>query len=432
LLTVSEGEPVPERTDDYNLTDSTFFARADPETILRRLRREDPVHWTMGRYDRGFWTVTRHEDSRFVYENDRLFTSGSSGPMLPINLDWTKPVEGDLLSLQLAGAQIASMDGPPHAVMRKAFSARFMQPSVIKLEATIRAMAASVLNDILPNGECDFAVDVAGKLPLLLISHVMDLPKEAWPDIYRWTYMSTSPDDPEFSIGSAEETSRVGTGRMMDFCLKLALERRVRPGDDLLSDIATTRIDGAYLSDMVVAFNGIAFITAGHETTRNALCGALAELVANNPGELERLRGVRNDRARMRLAVEEMVRWTSPLTHQLRTAEADAEIGGKRIRKGDWVVIWNNSANRDEAVFADPYRFDGSRNPNPHLGFAYGPHFCIGANLARLEMRVLLELMLEHMTELEIAAEPEVTPSLILRGIKHLRVTYKAGPPAAH
>ncbi|MEI9931188.1 MAG: cytochrome P450 [Rhizomicrobium sp.] len=188
-----------------------------------------------------------------------------------------------------------------------------MQPSVVKLENTIRALATECFNKVLPKGECDFAFDVAGSLPLMLISHIMNLPKEVWPDIYRWTYMSTSPEDPEFSIGTAEETSRVGTGKMMDYCLKLALERRENPGDDLLSDIALTEIDGKKLADVVVAFNATAFIAAGHETTRNALCGALAELI-RNPAELEKLRALRGNPAALKLAVEEAVRWTAPLT----------------------------------------------------------------------------------------------------------------------
>lgn len=414
--------------DDYKLTDSTHFGSSDPEDILRKYRQSDPVHWTVGRYNRGFWSVTKHRDGRFVYENDKIFSSARSGPMLPISTDYENPVEGDLLALQLAGAQISAMDGPAHAVMRRAFSVRFMQPSVTRLENTIRALAIECFNNVLANGECDFAFDVAGSLPLMLISHIMNLPREVWPDIYRWTYMSTSPEDPEFSVGTPEETSRIGTGKMMDYCLKLALERREKPGNDLLSDIARTEIDGKKLADMVVAFNATAFIAAGHETTRNALCGALAELI-RNPSELEKLRSLRNNPAALKIAVEEAVRWTSPLTHQLRTATQDTEIGGKKVKDGDWVVVWNNAANRDEEVFADSYRFDVARSPNPHLGFAYGPHFCLGANLARLELRVMFELLLEHMLDIEIVSEPEFTSSMILRGIKHMPLRFRPTAP---
>jgi cytochrome P450 len=416
--------------DDYKLTDSIHFGNADPEDILRKYRQSDPVHWTVGRYNRGFWSVTKHRDGRFVYENDKIFSSARSGPMLPISTDYENPVEGDLLALQLAGAQISAMDGPAHAVMRRAFSVRFMQPSVTKLESTIRALAIECFNNVLAHGECDFAFEVAGNLPLMLISHIMNLPRDVWPDIYRWTYMSTSPEDPEFSVGTPEETSRIGTGKMMDYCLKLALERREKPGNDLLSDIALTEIDGKKLADMVVAFNATAFIAAGHETTRNALCGALAELI-RNPSELEKLRSLRSNPAALKFAVEEAVRWTSPLTHQLRTATQDTEIGGKKVKDGDWVVVWNNACNRDEEAFADPYRFDVARSPNPHLGFAYGPHFCLGANLARLELRVMFELLLEHMRDIEMVSEPEFTSSMILRGIKHMPIRFRPTAPIA-
>lgn len=415
---------------DIALTDPIFFAEKDPDVeILRDLRRDDPVHWTEGKYDRGFWSITRHGDCRSIYERDMLFQSNPSGPMLPISMDYAAPVEGDLLALQLEGAQIASMDGPGHLVLRNAFATRLLRPSVKKLEDVIRMLVVRAFNEVLPRGECDFAVDIAGKVPLMLISHVMDLPPEIWPDIYRWTYMSTSPEDAEFSIGTPEETSRVGTVAMMEYCLHLARERREKPGEDLISDIAITKVDGEYLSDNVVGFNAISFVSAGHETTRNALCGGVAELLANDPGELARLFALRGDQTMMQRAADESVRWATPLTHQLRTAMEDSEIGGKKISAGDWVVMWNNSANRDETVFDDPYRFDGTRAKNPHLGFGYGPHFCLGTHLARLELRIMWEIMLEYMRDMELTAEPDFTPSLILRGIKHMPLRFTPRNP---
>lgn len=419
------------RRDDMLITDPLFFAAKDPDVeILRHWRRDDPVHWTEGRYDRGFWSLTRHADCRSVYERDMLFRSNPSGPMLPISADYSATVEdGDLLALQLEGAQIASMDGPKHLVLRNAFANRLLRPNVRKLEDVIRTLVIRAFNDVLPKGECDFAVDIAGKVPLMLISHVMNLPPEIWPDMYRWTYMSTSPEDPEFTIGTPEETSRAGTVAMMNYCLELAKERRLDPGEDLISDIAVTKVDGEYLSDNLVGFNAISFVAAGHETTRNALCGAVAELLANDPGEWTRLYGLRGDQVQMQRAADESVRWATPLTHQLRHAMEDSEIGGKTIRAGDWVVMWNNAANRDEAVFADPYRFDGSRTPNAHLGFGYGPHFCLGTHLARLELRIMWEIMLEHMRDMELTGAPEFTPSLIMRGIKHMPLRFRARGP---
>ena len=321
------------------------------------------------------------------------------------------------------------MDGPPHRHLRKAFSDRFLPKGMKSLDGVMHRLVAGVLNRVLPKGECDFAVDVAGRLPLELISYIMNIPEGKFPDIYRWTYMSTSPDDPEFTIGTAEHTSRVGTVAMMDYCLELAKERRIKPGDDLISDIAVTRVDGEYLSDNVVAFNAISFVAAGHETTRNAMCGALAELAENDQAELQRMRGQTRDSLAMRRMAEESVRWSSPLTHQLRVAMDDCEIGGVAVAEGDWVVMWNNSANRDEDVFDQPYSFNGTRNPNPHLGFGSGPHFCLGSHLARLELSVMWEMILDYMHDIELTAVPEVTPSMILRGIKHMPIKFQPRDP---
>jgi cytochrome P450 len=324
------------------------------------------------------------------------------------------------------------MDNEPHANLRKSFSRRFLRPSLLGLESKIRDLALDVLNEVLPRGECDFAYDIAGKLPLSLISHIMNIPREDWDMLSRFTYMTAAPADPEFSVGTVDETSRLGAAGLMEYCLKLALARRHDPGDDLLSDLGAAKLDGEYLSDLLIGFNGLAFFSAGHETTRNALCGGVAELVANDRTEWDRLRALRHDDTAMRLAAEECVRWTSPLTHNMRTATCDTELGGKAIREGDWVVTWNCSANRDEDVFADPYRFDGTRAANPHLGFAYGPHQCLGANLARLEMKIMLGLLLEYIPDVELVEEPEIAESLIFRGIKRMKIRFTPRAPIRH
>ena len=416
--------------DDYNLSDPAFFGRHDPDDILRRLRESDPVHWTESRLGRGFWSVTRHEHVKHVYASDyTLFSSQRWGPALPVGMNWENPEPGDIMSLFQAGAQLSSMDNEPHANLRKALSRRFLRPSLVALEDKIRELAIDVLNQILPRGECDFAYDVAGKLPLALISHIMDIPREDWDMLSRYTYMTAAPADPEFSVGTPDETSREGAAGLMNYCLAHAHDRRKNPGDDLLSDLGAAKLNGELLSDLLIAFNGLAFFSAGHETTRNALCGGIAELVATDRTEWRRLYDLRHDDGAMRFMADECVRWSSPLTHTMRTATGDTELGGKNIREGDWVVIWNCSANRDEDVFADSYRFDGTRAINPHVGFAYGPHQCLGANLARLELKVMLGLLLEHIPDVELSEEPEVAASLIFRGIKRMKVRFKPRPP---
>ncbi|HLY58385.1 MAG TPA: cytochrome P450 [Stellaceae bacterium] len=410
--------------DDYNLTDPTFFAHGDTDAIWRRLRRDDPVHWTQGRLRHGFWSVTRYEDVKSVYLRDnKTFLSQAWGASIPPAPEFEDPETNEFLRLFQAGAQLATMDGEPHAILRRAFSDKFALPSVAKLEAMVRGVVESILDDVLPRGECDFAVDVAGRLPVAVIADMMGMPQERWDEMYLWNNMLASPEDPEFSIGNPFDTLQKGLSSINGFCLDLARDRRRNPRDDLMSVIAQAEINGERLNDDQLAFNGLMFFAAGHETTRNTLAAGLWELT-KHPEEMLRLRELRHDAQALKIATEEFVRWTSPLTHVLRTAAEDTEIGGRKIAAGDWVVLWNLSANRDERAFEDPYRFDVQRMPNAHLGFAVGKHFCLGAHLARLEIRILLEYLLEHMQDVRLTAEPQIAASNLFCGIKHMPIAF--------
>jgi cholest-4-en-3-one 26-monooxygenase len=406
---------------DIDLTDPMFFAVGDPDAVYRRFRREDPVHWTKGRLSFGFWSVFRYKESQQVYAGDnRTFSIQAEGNVLPPHPEFES---GEFQRLTREGANLSSMDGMPHNVLRKAFSARFAPTSVATLEGLVRQVCVEILNDVLPRGSCDFAVDVAAKLPLMVIADIMGIPHKDWDQLYHWTNMFASPDDPEFTIGDPMETATIGLQGLNGYCLALALERRRNPGDDLISTMALAEIDGKKLTDEQLAFNGLMFFNAGHETTRNTLCSGLAEL-SRNQGELARLREFRHDPKALRIAVEEFVRWMTPLNHQMRTAMEDTELGDRKISKGDRVVVWNVSANRDEAQFPDPYRFDCQRSPNVHLGFGFGKHFCLGAHLARLEMQVMLEYLLDSMHDFQLAAVPDVSASNLFPGIKHMPITF--------
>jgi cytochrome P450 len=323
------------------------------------------------------------------------------------------------------------MDGEPHVIMRKAFNDRFSVGGIGELEQLIRDCAVKILNDVLPRGKCDFTVDIAGRLPLAVISAMMDLPEADWDDLYRWNNMSAAPEDPEWSVGTPLETSQAGTINLVQYCAKLAMERRGGGGNDLLSALARTEVNGELLSPDKLGFNGLMFFAAGHETTRAALSSALLELM-RDPAQWRALREKRHDPDAIKAVAEEGVRWASPLTHTLRTATEDTIIGGQKVKEGDWVVVWLASANRDEKVFADPHRFDSARTPNNHLGFAIGKHHCLGAHLARAEMRILLEYLLEHMPEPpQLAGEPQMAASTLFWGVKHMPITYKPGAQIA-
>ncbi len=417
--------------DDWNLTNPSFFADTKPEAVYARLRRDDPVHWTEGRLSRGFWSVTRFKEAQQVYANDnKTFSIQQAGNVLPAHPDFEDEANSEALRLTRDGASLSSMDGEPHNVLRRAFAEMFALPNVAKLETLVRRLSVEILNDVLPTGACDFAIDVAAKLPLMVIADVMAIPRRDWHDMYIWNNMFASPDDPEFSIGTPIETAGAALTKINGYCLGLALERRAGDGADLISVMARTEVDGRLLSNEQLAYNGLMFFAAGHETTRNTLCAGLEALCAD-PSEMARLRSHRHEPGALKVAVEEFVRWATPLNHQMRTAMEDTKLGDRDIRKGDLVVVWNLSANRDEAAFRDAGRFDSQRKPNAHLGFGFGKHFCLGAHLARLEMRVMLEYMLENMLDIEVLGVPERSASNLFPGIKHMPIRFTPHAPIA-
>jgi cytochrome P450 len=408
---------------DTNLTDPTFFANGDPDAAYRIMRQEDPVHWTKGRLTFGFWSIFKYKDAQQVYAGDnRIFSIQETGNVLPAHPEFEDP-NLEFVRLTREGANLSAMDGSPHTALRQAFNARFTAPNVASLQDLVRSLCVEILNDVLPKGSCDFAIDVAARLPLMVIAEIMGIPRADWDDLYHWTNMFASPDDPEFMQGTPLETTMYGLEHLNGYCLKLAHERRVKPGNDLISTMALVELDGKKLTDEQLAFNGLMFFNAGHETTRNTLCAGLAELT-RQPAELARLRELRGNPQALKTAVEEFVRWMTPLNHQMRTATEDTTLGGKTIRKGDRVVVWNVSANRDEDQFKDPYRFDVQRSPNIHLGFGFGKHFCLGAHLARLEMQTLLEYLLGSMENIELTATPEISASNLFPGIKRMPISF--------
>lgn len=414
------------REDDLNLTNPSFFAGGDPHAIFARLRREDPIHWTEGALNRGFWSVTRLADIKTVFLNDnRVFSVQRFGAALPQNAELEDPETSYFLKLLRTGAQLSVMDGQPHAHLRKVFADRFSVPGVGGIEGVVRRCIDQIFDRVAERGACDFTVDMAGRLPLMVIADMMAIPDEDAEQLYRWNNMVAAPEDPEWSLGGALETSTAGVTGIMRYLTAMAHDRRRRPADDLMSQLALAEIDGVRLTDDQLGFNGLMFFGAGHETTRAALSAGLLELI-RAPDQFEALRRDRFDPKALAAAGEEMVRWASPLTHTLRTATEDFELAGARIREGDWVVPWFISANRDETAFVDADRFDIRRSPNNHLGFAAGKHFCLGAHLARLEMRLMLEAILDRMENIELTGAVEMAASNLFWGIKHLPIRFNS------
>jgi cytochrome P450 len=412
--------------DAYDLTNPPFFGAGDPHPIWRRWRGEEPVRWTEGRLSRGFWSVTSHAEAKYVMMNDnRIFSVQRWGANLPMSPDFENPDDSLFTRLAQSASQLATMDGAAHNALRRYFSTRFTSNSIDGMEALVRTISDEILADLLPAGRCDFTTQYAGRLPTAVIAAMLGIPRERWDDFYLWNNMFAAPEDPEFSIGTAIETSTAGVSSIMGACIALAEERRADPRDDLLTALVQAEIDGVPLNQTQIGFNALMFFAAGHETTRSSMSVGLLELL-KDPEQFAYLKEHRNDPAALRAAIEEFVRYSSPLTHTLRTVTEDVEVGGKQMKEGDWAVIWFHGANRDEKVFADPERFDVRRSPNPHLGFAVGKHFCLGAHLARLDMVVMLQALLDHMDEIELDGPVSWSSSNLFWGIKHMPIRFRA------
>jgi len=413
--------------DDMKLVTPAFYGSGDPHALWRRLRSEDPVHLTRTHFSKPFWSITRHEDAKQVLLNDdRIFSieRNGVGASLLAGPEFEDPEASLYTELSQSGQQLAVMDGVPHTDLRRYFMERFSPAGVRSLDQLVRTVTHEVLDEIIERGECDFTTDFAGRVPTAVISAIMGVPKDRWTDLYRWNNMLAAPDDPEFNIGTPIETNTFALKNILDTCIELAEERRGKGGDDLLTSLTLAKVNDRPLTPTEIGFNGLMFFAAGHETTRASMSAGMNELL-RNPDQLEYLRSHRHDSKVLRAAAEEFVRWSAPVTHTLRTATEDTMVGGRLIKEGDWVVVWFHAANRDPAVFANPETFDVRRSPNPHLGFAVGKHFCLGAHLARLDMQVMLEVLLDRLDDIELAGPVELSSSILFWGVKHMPIRFR-------
>ena len=415
--------PMNLRDIDQALSDPGFFVNHDPHPLWRQLRQEDPIHWTEDLL-KGFWSITRYHDIVAVVSAPALFTSAQliSVPTTP-ELDQMTP---EMLG---SGEMMLMTDPPLHGAMRRAFNRLMLPRAIGRFEVPGPQLVREILDEALARGECDFVLDVAARLPMAFICEIMGIPRSDWPHMFKWGNMIAGNEDPEYQVesGSALETRQEGSLSIGKYCIKAALERRGGDGEDLLSVLGNARINGRLLTDRELAHNGLLYVGAGLETTRNAISAGLLALI-EHPAELEML--LQNE-ALLPTAVEEILRWASPVTHFARVAMKDTELGGKQIHKGDRVVLWFPSANRDEEIFANPYTFDIRRTPNEHIAFSKGEHFCAGAHLARLELRLMLQALLKRTKQIELTGKVERLRSNFLAGIKHMPVRFTQSRAAA-
>jgi len=383
---------------DIDLTDTRHFAHGFPHDLFTELRRESPVHWQPfpdglpGDHDPGFWVLSRYDDVQAANRNVELFCS-FDGPSLSIQPE-------------MRGTMLVSMDGRDHVRQRRLISAGFTPRMVARLEAQAREWAVSIIERARELGRCDFVQDVAYQLPMHMIADIMGIPVED----RAWLFGLTSDllQGPESGRLTSPEDFLTIQVQMFEYAQELGRRKRAEPQDDVWTILATVEVetdDGepTTLGETELDMFFFLLTVAGSETTRNAISGGLMALL-DHP---EQLATLRREPDAMRSAVEEILRWTSPVAYFARRATHATEIRGVPIAEGDRVTLWYPSANRDEAVFDDPFRFDIARSPNNHVAFGGGgPHFCLGANLARREIAILFEELLARTTELEILAPP--------------------------
>jgi cytochrome P450 len=391
---------------EVDLLDAETFRDGAPHAHFRRLRAEAPVCWHAEREGPGFWALSRHADVVRVSRDHETFSSWAGGVMTP---------DFDPAGLAVNRMMLLNMDPPAHTKLRNLVNRGFTPRQVARLEPRIRELADGIVAAVAPAGRCDFVSQVAGELPSALIAELMGIPIADGRRLYELTERMHSAGDPQGSQRAAAE--------MMSYAAALRARKRAEPADDIASVLLAAELDGGRLSDLEFDLFFLLLINAGGDTTRNLVAGGMLTLL-QHPDALAALRG---EPALLPGAVEEMLRWCSPVMQFRRTATRDAEIRGERILKGQKVVMLYPSANRDEAVFAEPERFDVRRAPNPHVAFGGGgAHFCLGASLARLEIRCLFEAVLRRLNEIELDGPVERLHSWFIDGPRRMPVRFRA------
>ncbi|MFT4583434.1 MAG: cytochrome P450 [Gammaproteobacteria bacterium] len=404
-------------TIDEKLNSHVFFASGEHYALFDQMRIEDPVHWTASPDERGYWSVFRHADVKAIFNEPVLFSSEREGAAPALDNEMSA-IASDAWGL---GQNIAMIDPPRHAGIRKVIAAPFLPKPLADSEAQTKQLISDIFDDIPAHGEIDLVHDLAVRIPMAVICDILELPAEDWDDMLDWGKMAIGGTDPEYQQGSAAETVAHGFGLLYDYGMRRSSERRGCPFSDPLSLLANATVDGQPLSPSLVAYNAVQMIVAGFETTRNAFSGGVLALL-EHPEQMAMLRA---DPHGLRLATEEIVRWSDPVISLMRVATADTRLGGHKIREGDRLILWLPSANRDEEVFERPYEFDITRHPNLHLGFGAGPHFCLGGPLAKMEIRLALEELLSRYDGIEITGPIERVQSNFVGGLKHLPVKLK-------
>jgi cholest-4-en-3-one 26-monooxygenase len=421
--------PEPEGTavdfDEIDLLDRDRFTQGIPHEWFTWLRANAPVFHHDEPDGDGFWVITRYDDIVSCSRDAATFSSAQElggvvmleGPMAP------------LPGTEMAGNMMLFMDPPGHTRYRKLVNRGFTPRMIAALEPHVRELTVRIIEDALAKdgGDCDFVVDIAAELPLEVIAELLGVPREDRFKLFDWSNRMVGSEDPEYQV--SEEHVTEAQVEMFMYAQQLAEQRRAEPREDIVTTLLNAEVEGDSLTEMDFNLFFMLLSVAGNETTRNAIAHGMNAFL-ENPDQWDLL--VSDPPAHIHGATEEILRWASPVLFFRRNARQDFEVRGQVIKAGEKISLWYISANRDEDVFTDPFTFDITRDPNPHIAFGGGgPHFCLGAQLARLEIRLLFEELAARVPHLEARGEPERLRSNFIGGIKHLPMRLRAAPAAA-
>ena len=397
--------------EDVNLADPGNFVASVPHEMFEVLRRDAPVWFHPGTDEvEGFWCIVKHAD---LVELSRDYGHASSA------LGGITLHDASAEDLELQRQMMLMMDPPNHTKLRLLVNKGFTPRMIGRLDEHIRDIAKAIVDEVASRGECDFVVEVAAQLPLRVIVEMMGVPDADRPKIFEWTNRLIGSEDPEYNV-SRDEAIGAATEMFM-YSTELAAEKRKNPGDDIISTLLQAEVEGNRLTDTEFNLFFQLLAVAGNETTRNLISNGM-NFMFEHPDQWAKLV---DDRSLLPGAIDEMLRYASPVMYMRRTAPEDFELRGQTIREGEKMALWYISANRDEDVFEDPQRFDVTRSPNEYVAFGGGgPHFCLGANLAKLEIRVMFEELLNRLPDIARAGDVQRLRSNFINGIKHMPVKF--------
>jgi cholest-4-en-3-one 26-monooxygenase len=408
--TASLSTPLKSGVDVVDLSDPKTFVSGVPHAAFRELREHDPVHWQEEcelpgvPKGRGYWALTRYEDIAHVSKNSDIFSSELGSCVLSD----LQPKDLDNMRQQLI-----NMDTPGHTELRTLMNPHFKPGTVRRTEEHARRIVRETLDALADRNECDFVDAVSAPVSLRALTHFLGVPDKHSRRFYNWTNKLIGASDPGVSNTAR---ARFAVLELFLYAALLTRKRRKKPADDVFSSLVNGEFAGVPLDRLRLGMNFFLLIIAGNETTRNALSGGVQAL-CDHPEQLDRLRA---DPALLPQAIEEMLRWVTPVMQFRRTATRDTRVGDQQVRKGDKLVMYYGAANRDPRVFENPEGFDIGRKPNPHIAFGTGTHFCVGSHMARLEMRVTLEEFLARFPSFDLLGAPERLHSNFISGIKRM------------